>query len=165
MELEDFEAALGAILANTDLSLRTAYDNAVETGGDVKARKSVLQAMAGLNDAEVSFQAIREAFLELHRDRYENAEQLNFISPEMTRLIEDFRVLEDRGLRKSTRNKYRFKNPLMRAYVRLQEALNEAQGRLEVQAGPLGSARRGFQQNCAGSSSPRCCGGAPRRDR
>lgn len=131
VELDDFEGALGAILANTDLTLRTSYENAVETGGEVKVRKSVLQAMAARNDAEVTFQAIREGFLELHRERYDNAEQLNFISPEMTRLIEDFGVLDDRGLRKSTRNRYRFKNPLMRAYVRLQ-ALRERQGQLDV---------------------------------
>jgi hypothetical protein len=46
--LEDFEDALDAILADCSLSLRKAYDRAVETSGEVQTRKSIMEAMEPL---------------------------------------------------------------------------------------------------------------------
>jgi hypothetical protein len=116
--LDDLERALDEILLDCDLELRTAYDAAVETSGDVKLRKSVMEALASLNDLEVPFRAIREAFLERHPE-YETLERLNFLSTAITPLRDEYRILADRGLPKSKNNLYRFRNPLMRAYVRL----------------------------------------------
>ena len=49
----------------------------------------------------------------------------------MKQLIEGSGVVDDRGLKRSKRNRYRFANPLMRAYVRLR-ALDEAQGKFAL---------------------------------
>jgi hypothetical protein len=116
--IEDFEGALDEILADCDLSLRKSYEAAIETSGEVRVRKSVMEAMALLNDTEVPFKAIREAFLKIH-PRYKTPDRLNFISTAITPLKEEYGILSDRGKPKSTNNLYRFTNPLMRAYVRL----------------------------------------------
>jgi hypothetical protein len=116
--IDDFEQALDVILADCDLALRKAYTDAVETSGDVRVRKSVMEAMANVNDIEVSFKTIRAEFLKLHPDRYDTMARLNFISPYLTQLKQK-QILADRGLPKSKNNLYRFANPLMRGYVRL----------------------------------------------
>jgi hypothetical protein len=116
--IDDFEAALDEILADTDLALRKSYEAAAETSGDVKVRKSVMEAVALLNDLEVPFKAIRESFLKIH-PQYETPARLNFISTAITPLKAEYGILSDRGMPKSKNNLYRFENPLMRAYVRL----------------------------------------------
>ncbi len=118
VEIADFETALDGILLDCDLQLRTAYENAVETTGDVRMRRSIMEAMASLNDLEVPFRAIREAFLEMHPE-YGTPERLNFLSTALPDLKERYGILADRDLPKSKNNLYRFQNPLMRAYVRL----------------------------------------------
>lgn len=65
--IEDFEASLDEILADCDLALRRSYQAAIETSGEVRVRKSVMEAMALLNDLEVPFKAIRESFLKFTR--------------------------------------------------------------------------------------------------
>ncbi len=116
--LEDFEEALDAILADCDLELRVAYEAAVETSGDVQLRKSVMEAMAALNDLEVPFREIRKSFLASHPE-YQTLERLNFLSTVIAPLKDQYGILADSGKPKSPNNKYRFSNPLMRAYVRL----------------------------------------------
>jgi len=116
--IEHFEGALDSILADCDLALRRTYLDAAETSGDVRVRKTVMEAMASVNDLEVTFKTIREEFFKLHPGRYESIQKLNFISPSMTEL-KDLNVLSDRGASKSKNNLYRFTNPLMRGYVRL----------------------------------------------
>lgn len=116
--IEDFEASLDEILADTDLTLRKSYQAAIETSGEIRLRKSVMEAVASLNDVEVPFKAIRESFLVLH-PQYENPARLNFISTAITPLKKEYGILSDRGMPKSKNNLYRFTNPLMRAYVRL----------------------------------------------
>ena len=118
VEIADFEAALDMILLDCDLSLRTAYTNAVETSGEVRMRRSIMEAMASLNDLEVPFRDIRKAFLELHPE-YGTPKNLNFLSTALPGLKDRYGILADKGLPKSKNNLYRFKNPLMRAYVRL----------------------------------------------
>jgi Cdc6-like AAA superfamily ATPase len=126
--IDDFEAALDEILADTDLALRRSYEAAVETSGEIKTRKSVMEAVAMLNDLEVPFKAIRESFLKIH-PQYENPARLNFISTAITPLKIEYGILSDRGMPKSKNNLYRFDNPLMRAYVRLRMH-KEKQGQL-----------------------------------
>lgn len=116
--LQDFDAALEGILADCDLELRQAYDTAAETSGDVQLRKSIMEAVASLNDLEVPFRDIRRSFLELHPE-YETPQRLNFLSTSITPLKDKYGVLEATGKPKSPNNKYRFTNPLMRGYVRL----------------------------------------------
>jgi len=116
--IADFEGALDEILADTDLALRRSYEAAVETSGEVRLRKSVMEAVALLNDLEVPFKSIRESFLKVH-PQYETPERLNFISTAITPLKNEYAILADRGRPKSKNNLYRFSNPLMRAYVRL----------------------------------------------
>lgn len=117
--IEHFEAALDQILADCDLALRRAYTDAVETTGDVRVRKTVMEAMANVNELEVTFKTIREEFSKLHPGRYATLKKLNFISISITAL-KSKNVISDRGNPKSKNNFYRFTNPLMRGYVRLQ---------------------------------------------
>lgn len=128
--ISDFEDSLASILADCDLELRTAYDAAVETSGKIQMRKSVMEAIAVLNDIEVPFKAIRESFLGLHPE-YETPDKLNFLSTAITPLKDEYAILADSGKPKSPSNKYRFTNPLMRGYVRLRMH-NERQGQLTV---------------------------------
>jgi hypothetical protein len=130
VKLDDFEASLASILADCDLELRTAYQAAVETTGKVQMRKSIMEAIATMNDLEVPFKAIRESFLKLHPE-YGSIERLNFLSTAITPLKGDYGILADSGKPKSPNNKYRFVNPLMRGYVRLR-MLKEAQGKFDV---------------------------------
>ena len=119
--LEDFESSLDDILADCDLALRRGYISAVETSGEVRVRRSILEAIASVNKPEVTFKEIRESFLKLHPE-YGTPEQLNFLSTAMKALKETYVILEDSGRPKSRKNAYRFRNPLMRAYVLLQMA-------------------------------------------
>jgi hypothetical protein len=131
--VEDFDGALDEILADCSLSLRTAYKRAVETSGDVHMRKSVMEALASLNDDEVPFKRIREAFMDLHPSKYSDAKELNFLSTAMKPLKEDYGILVDKGIPRSKNNAWSFANPLMRAYVNLR-ALQERQQRLDLEA-------------------------------
>jgi hypothetical protein len=128
--IDDFDESLSAILADCDLELRTTYESAVESGGKVQMRKSIMEAIAVLNDLEVPFRRIRESFLQLHPE-YGSIDKLNFLSTAITPLKDEHHVLTDSGRPKSPNNKYRFVNPLMRGYVRLRMH-NERQSRLEV---------------------------------
>lgn len=119
VELTDFEQAIDDIILGCDLSLRSAYNNAVETSGDVRVRRSILEAMARLNDLEVPFRDIRASFMEIHPGRYSGPSKLNFLSPSISELCDKYNILADKGLARSKNNLYRFQNPLMRAYVRL----------------------------------------------
>jgi Cdc6-like AAA superfamily ATPase len=118
VEIGDFETALEGILLDCDLQLKTAYENAVETTGDVRMRRSIMEAMAQLNDLEVPFRAIRGAFLKLHPE-YGSPQKLNFLSTALPALRDKYGIIADKNLPKSKNNFYRFRNPLMRAYVRL----------------------------------------------
>jgi SpoVK/Ycf46/Vps4 family AAA+-type ATPase len=119
VELSDFDESIEDIILDCDLALRSAYRNAVETSGDVRARRSIMEAMARLNNLEVPFRDIRASFMEVHPGRYASPSELNFLSPPMSELRDKYDILADKNLPKSKNNLYRFKNPLMRAYVRL----------------------------------------------
>lgn len=116
--LEDFESSLDEILNDCDLALRKAYSAAIETTGEVRVRKSILEAIATITHPDVSFKEIRESFLKLHPE-YGKPEKLNFLSTAIKPLKETYRILEDSGRPKSKKNLYRFTNPLMRGYVLL----------------------------------------------
>lgn len=117
--IDDFDDSLDSILLDCDLVLRNAYNSAVETTGTVRARKSILDAVAVLDHPEVPFRDIRESFLRLHPE-YKSAKQLNFLSTAIKPLKDEYGILADSGKPKSPNNLYRFTNPLMRGYIRLQ---------------------------------------------
>ena len=117
--LPDFDDALDEILAGCDLTLRSQYNRAAETSGQVRARKSIMEAVASMNDNEVTFKQIRTAFLAAHSGYGNDPNRLNFLSTAIKPLKDEYGILVDRGHPKSRRNAYRFRNPLMRAYVRL----------------------------------------------
>ncbi len=130
VDLADFDGALDEILVDCDLQLRQQFSRAIETSGTVRTRRSIMEAMASLNDQEVSFAAIRAAFLRAHPE-YRDASRLNFLSTAITPLRDEYRIVADLGKRKSTKNLYRFRNPLMRGYVRLRMRRDNAgQGRI-----------------------------------
>ncbi len=68
--------------------------------------------------ADGQLPVVLQSFLRLHPE-YETLERLNFISTAIRPLKEEYEILSDRGMPKSKNNLYRFRNPLMRAYVRL----------------------------------------------
>jgi hypothetical protein len=117
--LNHFMSALDAILENAALSLRRSYANAVETGrGTVRTRKSIMEAVARTERQEMTFGQIKASFWKIH-PKYDNLKQLDFISPHLNELVDKYGILQSRGVPRSADRKYRFSNPLMRAYVRL----------------------------------------------
>jgi hypothetical protein len=115
--LSHFFAGLDTILEDADLTLRRGYDDAVETTGKVKVRKSIMQAVARMEKQEVTFREIKAEFQQIH-PQYKTPDEINFINPYLSALVNDKKVLQSRGLPKSADRTYRFANPLMRAYVR-----------------------------------------------
>jgi len=116
--INHFSAALTTILEDADLTLKRAYNNAAETTGKVKVRKSIMQAAARLEKQEVTFREIKAEFQKIH-PQYKTLNEINFINPGLSALVNEKAVLQSRGLPKSADRTYRFANPLMRAYVRL----------------------------------------------
>lgn len=120
VELQHFTSALHEILEDADLTLQDAYTSAIETGpkATVQTRKSIMEALARLEKQEVTFREIKESFQRDHPDY--SMKQLDFINPHLGELVEKYGILQGRGVKKSADRTYRFANPLMRAYVKLQ---------------------------------------------
>lgn len=114
-----FDAALDDIIEDASLSLRRAYEDAAETSGTVKVRKSIMDGMARSEKSELTFQEVRLAFQTVH-PQYE-VDKLNFINVDLGKLVESG-ILQTRGRKKSRDRTYRFVNPLMRTFVRLKTA-------------------------------------------
>jgi AAA domain len=125
-----FMSALTRILKQADLALRRAYEDAVETTGKIRTRKSVLEAMATFEKQEVTFREIKAAFWKIH-PQYQNLKALDFINPYLTQLISKYAIVQSRGIPRSADRRYRFRNPLMRGYIRLKQQ-EEAQGQLPL---------------------------------
>ena len=115
--MDHFSYALGEVLDNADLSLKRAYTNAAETSGEVKVRKSIMQALATQEKTELTFREVRAAFQKIHRAY--DLDSLGFINVGLGDLVGKYRVLQSRGRPKSPNRTYRFANPLMRTYVLL----------------------------------------------
>jgi AAA domain len=114
---DDFMNALDSIIDDTDLTLRRQYEDAAETTGTVKVRRSIMEAIARTEKQELTFREIKASFREIHQ-KYD-MKQADLINPHLSALVEKYHVLQSRGLPKSKDRLYRFANPLMRAYVRL----------------------------------------------
>ncbi len=112
----DFQAGLDGAISDCLLELQRSYERAVETTGTVRARRSVLEGIARHGDTEIPFSAIRAEFIREHPTY--SGKPVNFLSNAIGKLKDDG-VLADRGRAKSTSNKYRFRNPLMRNYIRM----------------------------------------------
>lgn len=131
-----FQEALDAVLEDADLSLRRAYADAAETTGKVKVRKSIMQAMAGQEKSELTFREIRLAFQRVHPE-YESLDSINFINVGLGALVDRYRVLQSRGIKKSSDRTYRFLNPLMRTYVLLKFMQEQRGAQQELGADPV----------------------------
>lgn len=125
-----FSSALSMIMRQADLSLRTSYSDAIETTGKIRTRKSILEAMGTYEKQELTFGEIKSAFWKIH-PQYPNLKALDFISPYLEQLITKYEIVQSRGVPRSADRTYRFRNPLMRGYVRLKQ-VEEAQGQLPV---------------------------------
>lgn len=121
---EDFDSALAAIIDACLPRFQDAYLRATHTRGQGGLRRGALAALATSDELEVSVSTAQEAFLELH-PQYERVERVRFVG----RLLNEFRdmhgLLEDAWLDDGQRG-YRFRDPLMRVYVRLR-ALRDRQ--------------------------------------
>lgn len=122
--MEHFSHALDEVLIDADLSLQRAYANAAETSGDVKVRKSIMQALATQEKAELTFREIRAEFHKIHRNY--DLDSLGFINVGLGDLVRKYGVLQSRGRPKSPNRTYRFANPLMRTYVLLRARQDDA---------------------------------------
>lgn len=122
--MDHFSYALGEVLDNADLSLKRAYTNAAETSGEVKVRKSIMQALATQEKTELTFCEVRAAFQKIHRNY--DLDSLGFINVGLGDLVGKYRVLQSRGRPKSPNRTYRFANPLMRTYVLLRARQDNA---------------------------------------
>ncbi len=120
VSLAHFSAALSTILRQADLFVRTAYNDAIETSGKIRTRKSILEAMSTFEKQEITFGEIKQAFWKIH-PQYENSKALDFISPHLDELITKYKIVQSRGVPRSADRTYRFRNPLMRAFVRLKQ--------------------------------------------
>jgi AAA ATPase domain len=118
VSMAHFQTALDEVLEDADLLLRRTYTDAVETTGNIKVRKSIMQAMAGQEKPELTFREVRSAFQKVH-PQYRSLDSLNFINVGLGELVEKYQVLQSRGIKKSSDRTYRFLNPLMRTYVLL----------------------------------------------
>ena len=94
--IKHFDTALAQVIDNSVLEVRNAYRDAAETTGQVKVRKSVMEAIARVNAQEVTFKEIKASFWKLH-PKYESMDKLNFINPGLSELVEKYGIVQGRG--------------------------------------------------------------------
>lgn len=112
----DFYGALDEIIEACSSSLKEAYGRAIR-GREPPLRQAALSALARPEKIEVSMREAQEAFLELE-PRYERIERVRFLG-KMLKEFQELGVLEAAWQDDGT-SAYRFRDPLMRVYVRLQ---------------------------------------------
>lgn len=115
---QDFDAALEGIIVACSRSLQDGYSRATRGPGQTALRQGTLAALAGGLDIEMSLPQLRAAFLETH-PQYERVERVQFIGNILKEFRDEFGILEDAWLPDGHRG-YRFQDPLMRVFVRLQ---------------------------------------------
>jgi hypothetical protein len=116
----DFDQALPSIIRSCLTTLKDAYKQAIRsTTSKPSPRRGVLAALARAEDIEVSSRQVQEAFL---RDypQYERIERVRFVGRSLAELRDEHNILEEAWLDDGTRG-YRFRDPLMRVYVRLRD--------------------------------------------
>ena len=130
---DDFDSALGMILAECRLKLTQRYEAAIESGGEVQMRRSVLEAFAQVGANEASLQDIRRSFEVLYPESA-TPERLRAVGKTVRSLKVDYGILADRNRPRSSANRYRFVDPLMRAYVRLKREERQRDARRALKA-------------------------------
>jgi hypothetical protein len=113
---EDFNEALDAIVNACSGTLKEAYSRAIRARGEPSLRQSTLAAVAESADAETGMPEIVAAFLQIN-PQYERPERIRFLGRLLAELRDEHGILEDAWL--EGHRGYRFRDPLMRVYVRL----------------------------------------------
>lgn len=115
--VNDFYAGLDEIIEACSGTLKESYGRAIRGRGQPALRQGALAALATPEEAEVSMQMVQQAFLEL-QPRYERIERVRFIGKLLKEFQEEFGILEQ-AWRDDGTPAYRFRDPLMRVYIRL----------------------------------------------
>jgi hypothetical protein len=113
------ETGLRRAVEDDGLSLSTKYNDAVTSTGKRQARKLALEALARTADVEVDLRTIRQSFLDAHPN-----DDPRFLGSALRELAERHHLLVRRTRMGSTTQLYRFRDPLMKGYVRTRERLN-----------------------------------------
>jgi ATPase family associated with various cellular activities (AAA) len=130
--LEDFETALDDIISSCAPPLKEEYSRAIRGRGQASVRQGTLAALATLDDIEVSVTDAQRKFLELH-PQYERVERIRFVGRILRELRDEHGILEDAWLNDG-RPGFRFRDPLMRVYVRLRTLQDRQEAAAEWRA-------------------------------
>lgn len=120
---DDFGHALASILDSCSATLREEYGRATRARGDPALRRGALAAVASLPAVEIASQEVRCAFVAAHPE-YERVERVRFLGRILNELRDESGILEEAWLDDGT-PAVRFRDPLMRVYVRLRELSEE----------------------------------------
>jgi hypothetical protein len=116
--LLDFQTSLDGILSSCFARLKDAYGRATRgAGGQPSIRRAALAALAATDRIEVTVAEVEKAFLHAH-PQYERVERVRFVGRMLSEMRDVHGIIEDVWVDDGRRG-YRFRDPLMRAYVRL----------------------------------------------
>jgi hypothetical protein len=115
---DDYELSLETAIDYAHLQLGKPYLRAVEPTRGRQVRKEVLEALAEHGQSVVSVDELRTEYLRLFPSSPGAAES-GFIQRPLRELVQDYGLLTEIPGEGNRANLYRFRDPLMRAYVRL----------------------------------------------
>ena len=124
--LDDFYGALDEIIETCSGSLKEAYGRSIRGRGQPPLRQSALSALAASEKIEVSMQEVQKAFLDLE-PRYERVERVRFLGRMLKEFQDESGILESAWQEDGT-PAYRFRDPLMRVYIRLRTLRDRRDG-------------------------------------
>lgn len=119
VELDDFNFAIQKCIDDSDYSLRKAYEKAVKSSGKENKFTNVLHACASIDTAEKQYFNPKE-IAKMYNKIYKSSVSEESVRYNLGMLCRGERgeILEKK--QKSTPPEYFFKNPLMKAYIKLQ---------------------------------------------
>ena len=113
-----FRTGLARAVDDSSLELKSQYAGAVAAAGQRQGRRLVLEALARLSESEGDLKTIRASHLAVYPHEKDNT---RFVSRALRDLVERDRILARRRRAGRGQVLYRFRNPLMRPYVRIHE--------------------------------------------
>jgi hypothetical protein len=118
ISLDDYHRSLEEAIEQAHLHLTKPYLQAIESTRGPQTRKKVLEALASTERWVASLSEIRESYLNRHPNDAA-ARQSGFFQKPIGQLVGEYRLLTELRNRGNEGSLYRFRDPLMRAYVRL----------------------------------------------
>jgi Holliday junction resolvasome RuvABC ATP-dependent DNA helicase subunit len=118
VSLDDYQRSLEEAIEQAHLHLTNPYLRAIESSRGPQTRKRVLEAVANTGRRVSSLNDIRESYLRRHPDDA-SARQAGFFQRPIRELVQQYGLLVELRQASNEGPLYRFRDPLMRAYVRL----------------------------------------------